>query len=247
MNRFFIAEEQRDGEQILFSEEVSHQIKRVLRLQKQDQVLCPNGLGQTYLVALVDLEGKQAVGNILQTLSESTEPKLKVTLVQGLPKGERWDFILQKGTELGIHQFQPVLTERTIVRLDPKEAAKKNTRWHKIVEEAAEQSHREICPEVAPVLQLNQWLMGKSKYDLLLLAWEEEKSCSLVTILQQNPEVETIAIIIGPEGGFSAEEAKRMQTAGAISVSLGPRILRTETAAMALSTMVMYHYGQMEV
>ena len=247
MNRFFIREEQRTDENILFSEEVSHQIKRVLRLQEQDQVLCPNGLGQTYWVVLADLSGKQVVGNILKTFSESTEPKLQVTLVQGLPKGERWDFILQKATELGIHLFQPVLSERTIVRLAPEEVAKKTVRWQKIVLEAAEQSHREICPIVAPVLQLQQWLKSKSNYDLLLLAWEEEKGCSLTTILQKNPNPQKIALIIGPEGGFSAEEAKLMQDAGAVSVSLGPRILRTETAAMAFTTMVMYHFGQMEV
>jgi len=247
MNRFFIREQQRSGDRVFFSEEASHQIKRVLRLKQDDQVLCPNGTGQTYLVRLLDVETKQAEGIILQTLTEQTESKLNITLVQGLPKGERWDFILQKGTELGIHRFQPVLTERTIVRLTTEEAIKKTARWQKIILEAAEQSHRGICPSIAPALTLQQWLQSKSDYDLLLLAWEEEKACSLSAVLQQCPQPESVALLVGPEGGFSAEEAEMLQEAGAKSVSLGPRILRTETAAMAFATMVLYHYGQMEV
>ena len=247
MNRFFIQEQQRVEDRIFFTEETSHQMKRVLRLKKDDHVLCPNGWGQTYVVRLLEVETKQAVGEILQTLTEQTEPKLKLTLLQGLPKGERWDFILQKGTELGIHHFQPLLTERTIVRLNSEEIDKKSSRWHKIILEAAEQSHRGICPSIAPAQTLQQWLKSKSNYDLLLLAWEEEKSCSLSTILQQVPEPETVALLVGPEGGFSAEEANMLRQAGARSASLGPRILRTETAAMAFATMVLFHYGQMEV
>lgn len=247
MNRFFIEESRRTEKMIWFDAEISHQITRVLRLQTGDRVECPNGEGQTYLVELTKIDAKQTEGAILETIKEYKEATLRLTLVQGLPKGERWEWILQKGTELGLYAFQPVLSERTIVRLSDQEFEKKKSRWQKIIQEAAEQSHREKCPVLNPLQTLEQWSRSIHTYDVVLFAYEGEREQSLATVLQQVPHLQHIALLVGPEGGFTEEEAGRLIAAGAKPVSLGPRIMRTETAALALTAIVMYHYGQMEV
>lgn len=247
MNRFFIQESRRIENAIWFDAEISHQITRVLRLQTGDRVECPNGEGQTYLVELTRIDAKQTEGTILETIVEHKEATMHLTLVQGLPKGERWEWILQKGTELGIFAFQPVLSERTIVRLSDQEFEKKKSRWQKIIQEAAEQSHREICPLLNTLQSLEQWNRSIHNFDVVLFAYEGEREQSLATVLQQYPHSQHIALVVGPEGGFTEEEAGRIITAGAKPISLGSRILRTETAALALTAIVMYHYGQMEV
>lgn len=247
MNRFLIAREQIHQGEIYLDEEFAHQAQKVLRLKVGDEILCLDQEGLTYLSVLVDLQKRQAKAKILKTYRENNEPDLHITLIQGLPKGERWDYILQKCTELGVSSFIPVISQRSMVRLKKEEATKKHQRWLKIVKEAVEQSSRQIVPEIFPVTDLASALASVRECDLIVAAWEQEKKESLASLLKSQNSIKRIALVIGPEGGFSPEEAFLFESAGAKAVSLGPRILRSETAATALCAIVLYQFQQMEV
>ncbi|MDD4808396.1 MAG: 16S rRNA (uracil(1498)-N(3))-methyltransferase [Oscillospiraceae bacterium] len=246
MTRFFITDAQIRANQVFLKAEDAHHMAKVLRMQAGDEILCPNGQGQLYRVVLQTLEAAQAVGEIVAVTEEHSEPHLQITLAQCLPKGERWDFILQKCTELGVSSFQPLISERTVVQIKSAEQEKKQERWQKIVQEAAEQSQRGKCPAVLEAIPYERFLQQLASYDSVLLAWEKETANNLLPVLQTMARPQRMALIVGPEGGLTAQEAAAAVGAGAISVSFGPRILRTETAAMAFCTMVLYHYHEME-
>ncbi|MCE5196842.1 MAG: 16S rRNA (uracil(1498)-N(3))-methyltransferase [Negativicutes bacterium] len=246
MTRFFITDAQIRGSQVFLGAEDAHHMAKVLRLQVGDEILCPNGQGRLYRVVLQKLEAARAVGEIVAVTEENSEAQLQITLAQCLPKGERWDFILQKCTELGVGSFQPLISERTVVQIKSAEREKKRERWQKIVREAAEQSQRGKCPAVLEAIPYERFLQQLASYDSVLLAWEKEAANSLLPVLQTIAQPQNMALIIGPEGGLTAQEAAAAVRAGAIPVSFGPRILRAETAAMAFCTMVLYHYHEME-
>lgn len=245
MTRFFITDAQITGNQIFLNADDSRHIAKVLRLKTGDEILCPNGRGQLYRVVLQSLDPVQTVGEIVAATQEDSEPQLQITLAQCLPKGERWDFILQKCTELGVSNFQPLYSERTVVQIKTDEQAKKRERWQKIVQEAAEQSQRGKCPVVLEPISYERFLQRFASYDAVLLAWEKEAANGLLPVLQSISQPQRIALIVGPEGGITSQEAASAIAAGAKSVSFGPRILRAETAAMAFCTMVLYHYHEM--
>jgi len=179
-----------------------------------------------------------------------TEPPIEITLVQGLPKSDKMDFIVQKVTELGVKRIIPVITQRTIIRLGKEKAQVRRIRWQRIALEAAKQSGRAIIPEVREVIPFIQALNNLNGESLNLIPWEEETSTSLKEVLKHHTShiphpVSQITVFIGPEGGFTPEEVRAAREKGALPVSLGPRLLRTETAGLVTLAMILYELGDM--
>ena len=162
------------------------------------------------------------------------EPRIKITLAQALPKSSKMDDIVQKSTELGVFEIIPVTTERSIPKSD------KSERWNKIAKESAEQSGRVHVPQIKNTVSFDELLKSCENYGLKLLPWECENSRSLKTELVNNKNASSVLILIGPEGGFSPKEAEKASLKGFKSVSLGKRILRTQTAGPATLAMILY-------
>jgi 16S rRNA (uracil1498-N3)-methyltransferase len=211
-----------------------------------DQLELLDGTGKVYEAMIRKVEKEKITCEIISSRQEETEPKVKVALAQALTKGSKMDFVIEKCTELGVNQVIPMLTERTVA----KEA--KLDRWRKLAKEAAEQSGRAVIPEIASLKPFEEILKMKSQFDLALIPWELEKEKTLKKALKdsqipQSPNLQTpisqlpnILIVVGPEGGFSQKEITLAKEAGFTSVSLGKRILRTETAGMAVLSAIMY-------
>lgn len=249
MQRYFVPTNQIDGEQFYIVGDDAHHISRVLRMKAGDEVVITDDQGQSYLVRLLEIVPERVTATTLRQLDENTEAQVHITLVQGLPKGDKMDLIVQKCTEIGVAEFVPVQTKRTVVQYDEKKEAKRRERWQKIAKEAAEQSHRSRIPRVTDVVDLQKWLTehtkANSEFDLVVAAYEAETVRGLRQQLLSHPELRSIAVIVGPEGGFDESEVCVFQELGIPSVSLGRRILRTETAGIAASVMILYHYEQM--
>ncbi|MCK8815921.1 16S rRNA (uracil(1498)-N(3))-methyltransferase [Natroniella sulfidigena] len=232
-----------DGQVTITGQDVRH-ITRSLRLDSGDKISVADGEGKKYIVELVELTDQFVKGKVRQDFVATVEPATKVTLLQGLPKSKKMDLIAQKTTELGIDQIIPVETERSIVKLKPSKAKRRQKRWQKIAKEAAKQSGRAKIPEVKELLDFEEAIALATDYDLALMPWEEE-SASLKDVIVGNNKMEQVMIVIGPEGGFSEQEVERANEVGIKPVSLGPRILRTETAGLATLSMLLYQTGDL--
>ena len=174
-----------------------------------------------------------------EILRESHEPDVRISLLQGLAKGEKMELIIQKAVEIGVTEIFPLAMDHSVVVLDRSKAGKKTERWQKIAEAAAKQSKRDVIPVVHEVMKLSQ-VLKEEKWDLLVIAYESENRISLKEVLQVRRNAKSIGVIIGPEGGLSNEEVKVAQDAGGTAVSLGRRILRTETAGLVAATAILY-------
>lgn len=247
MRRFFVAPEAVQGGNVQFTGDLAHHMGKVLRLTAGEQVTVCTGDGAAYVVALQQFSKDTVSGVIVQRLEEQQETAVQVTLYQGMPKGDKLELILQKCTELGISAIIPVETSRSVVHLDSGKAAKKLERWQKIAQEASQQSKRVQVPTVGPYLQWKEFLQQlQQDTGLTIVFWEDEETQGLKQLLQQLPQKpQRINLIVGPEGGLSAEEVAQLRQAGAVSASLGKRILRTETAGMAGAAMVLYHFDEL--
>ncbi len=247
MHRFFADESGIvNGVARLNAEDSAHAL-RVLRLNPGDEVelVCAP---ERYL-AEIDAAGADGVTVRVKARLRPTEAATRVTLFQGLPKADKMELIAQKATELGVHAIQPVAMERCVVKLDGRDAQKKAERWQKIAREAVKQCARVDVPEVRAPQRLSALLKDFAALDLLIVPWEDARDGSLNTCLAPfaGQEALSVGILIGPEGGISAKEAAWLcENAGAKLVTLGPRILRTETAAIASVAMVMALRGEME-
>ena len=244
MHRLFCDAALEQGGKVVISTEDLHHLRDVLRLRD----------GET--VALVDPAGIQGTGTVVRepefalicTEKEDRQRKEEggdVILYMGLAKGEKFDLIVQKTVELGVLKIVPVMFGRCIVRLSEKDIPKRLSRWNRIAREAAMQSGRIRIPEVTAPVTVAE-LCGAIEGTRTLLAWEMEKETSVKEALSRTDPEEPLALIVGPEGGIDEEEADRITGAGAVSVSLGSRILRCETAPIALMSIVEYERGGME-
>ncbi len=238
MHRFFIEPHAVSGsEAVIIGEDVQH-IAKVLRLRVGDEVTLCDGAKTEYTAAIDSVEKERVTLRILETAASKTEPQAEVTLYQGLPKAGKLETIIQKCVELGITKVIPFDADRSVVKLSEKDFAKKQSRYQRVAYEAAKQSRRGVIPEVGGLVKLAK--EDFSGYDLILLAYEEERGTTLKQALREKADAKRIALIVGPEGGFSPDEADMLIQKGAVSVSLGPRILRTETAGMAMLAMTLY-------
>lgn len=241
MHRFFVSPSIITAEKTFgLDGEIAHQLSRVLRLAPGALILLLDGTGREYLCELTYFhKNGQIEGRVIEERPALNEPRTHITLYQALLKGEKFDYVLQKSTEIGVSAFVPVLTERVIGGSSPT----KIERWRKIVREAAEQSRRGILPEVAEPMHFSKILPIMKTEGLALLAWEDEKTLSLRAALQSAAAPEKISLLIGPEGGFSLAEVEQARASGIQTVSLGPRILRAETAGPIAAALILYELG----
>lgn len=247
MHRFFADENGIvNGTACLNAGDSQHAL-RVLRLGSGDEIelVCAPG---RYLAQIAGETDGLVQVKVLEPL-RWTEARTQVTLYQGLPKADKMEMIAQKSTELGVHAIRPVAMERCVVKLEGKDAGKKTERWQKIAREAVKQCARVTVPEVLPPKKLAQLEEELQQLDVLIVPWEDARDGSIRQALApfEGRETLRVGILIGPEGGISEKEAHWLaENAGAKLVTLGPRILRTETAGLCALTMVMAFRGEME-
>lgn len=248
MPKFFTARENiTDTDITIDNEDVAH-ITRVLRLSEGDEITVCDGQGYDYTAKIDFIEPKKIVCKIIERQKCDTEPNIEVTLFQGIPKAAKMDYIIQKTTELGITRIVPVMLDRCVVKLENKKAeTKKCERWQKISNEAAKQSGRGVVPTINMPVSIDEALTMAKENDLCFVPYECEERTSLKKVLMSESDIKSIGFIIGPEGGFSMSEIEKIRTSGVETITLGKRILRTETAGEAVLAMIMYDLGDINV
>jgi len=243
MPRFFIDNNNISGQHIYIGGDDARHIKNVLRMKPGDSIVLCDGKGTDYNCVIEGFREGTVAALIEETKSSCTEPSTKVTLYQGVPKSDKMDFIVQKSVELGVSRIVPVITERTVVRFkDKKDMEKKKERWQRISHEAAKQCGRGIIPEVALPVSFDDAVELSMDAGLALIPYEKCLDTKLKETLRGDGE-KNIAVFIGPEGGFSDDEIKKAVSSGIKPVTLGNRILRTETAVLAVLVILMYEKG----
>lgn len=243
MSRFFVDPDCISGSHIYIEDKADlHHLIRVLRARIGMKLDISDKNQWEYIAEIEELSGESAVLRILDKQKFATEPMLRVTLYQGIPKGSKMETVIQKTVEMGVNSVVPVFMERTVIA-EKGNSQKKLVRWQKISDEAVKQCKRGIIPEVCPSHSFAEMVSELGEYDLVLCPYENEEGRTIKAFLRslENAEdVKSAAIIIGPEGGFSEREISVLEDAGAVTVTLGKTILRTETAGMAALAMVMY-------
>lgn len=243
MPRFFI-DHVPESDRITLTGDDAHHISRVLRMKSGEKLIICDGMGTDYSCVLTDIEGGNAHCQVEARAPSRGEPEAKVTLFMALPKGDKMDFIVQKAVELGVHTIVPYVASRCVSRPDGKALAKKIERWRKIAREAAQQCGRGRVPMVMECVDFSHAVERAAQTEMPLFFYEMEQETSVRTALTAHPFA-SAAIVIGPEGGFAEEEAQMARQQGLTSVSLGPRILRCETAPLAALTAVLYESGNL--
>lgn len=236
MHRFFVNPSNISDCIYIDGTDVNH-IKNVLRLKCGEEVNVCDGQNNEYLCKIADISPDKVYLDIISKDTCKNEPQFSITLYQGLPKSDKMDYIVQKCVELGITRIVPVAAKRSVVKL--KDDAKKVSRWQKIASEAAKQCQRGILPEVANVMNFKEAIADLSKNDLAFMPYENERQNSLRKILSKK-DIKSIGFFIGPEGGLDDTEVDMATELNIPTVSLGKRILRTETAPIACLSAVMY-------
>ena len=239
MHRFFVDPTQLTTTTVTLSADQARQISSVLRMKAGEKIMVLDNQGWLYEVVLTSVQRKQAAGKIVGKTAVSTEPKTQLTLFQSILKRDKFELVLQKGTEVGVSRFVPVITERSQAQ-----SVKDNKydRWQRILTEAAEQSERGKVPKLETAVSFTNALQLAQTCDLALLAGAREKEGHLkpaLLPLKQNPSP-TIALFIGPEGGFSSAELDLAFANNITPITLGSRILRTETAAIVAASLIIY-------
>lgn len=242
MQRYFVEPALFTEHEVTITGDDVHHIVTVMRSEIGEEMIVCDGLGRVAIARLSQLSAKEVKAQVIAALDEEKELPIRVTIAQGLPKGDKMEWILQKGTELGACAFLPFFSERTIVKLDAKKEGKKLERWAKIVKEAAEQSHRTRLPQVLAPLSFKQAVNEAAGFTRAVIAYEKEHGSSLHRVLDTLSPQDSLLILIGPEGGFSEAEVALAESRGILPAGLGPRILRTETASQYALSAISYHF-----
>jgi len=238
MPKFFVPPED-VGEKIYLTGDNYHHGAKVLRLSAGDRLTLCDGSLNDYEAEVEEILSDRIVCSVISTVRNDREPGISITLFQGLPKGDKMSLICEKCVEAGVSQIVPVSMKRCVVKLNPKEYEKKRERLSKIMLSASKQSGRGKVAEISPLISFDMMLEKIKDFDLFLFPYELEEETSLKSVIR-GFEGKSIALVIGPEGGFSDDEAKKLVDLGAKSLSLGKRILRTETAGMATIFNILY-------
>ena len=242
MYHFFVTPEQVKGEEIqIVGSDVNH-IKNVLRMKIGEELQISDGNNKKYLCEIASMTSDEVCLQIKEELKSDTELPSKIYLFQGLPKSDKMELIVQKAVELGAYEIIPVATKRAVVKLDDKKASKKVERWNAISEGAAKQSGRNVVPEVKSVMSYKEAIQYAESLDVILIPYElaegMEETRQIIEGIQPG---QSIGIFIGPEGGFETQEVEYAMEHGAKAITLGKRILRTETAGLTTLSILMYH------
>lgn len=243
MPKFFVKNNQIENNEItIIGTDVNH-IKNVLRMNTLDKIeVCNQEMQENYLCEIKNVSEEKIECKIIEKIESSTESSIKVTIFQGLPKADKMELIIQKSVELGVYDITPVEMSRCVVKLNEKDKGKKLVRWQKISEVAAKQSGRDIVPKINEIIAIKNICDIINKYDSVILAYENEKDYTIKEELQKlkKQNANKIGIIIGPEGGLAEKEVQMLQESGAKVVTLGNRILRTETVALNVLSNIIY-------
>ncbi|MDF2927510.1 MAG: rRNA ((1498)-N(3))-methyltransferase [Paenibacillaceae bacterium] len=259
MQRYFVAREQLEPGLVRLTGDDAHHLVKVMRAGPGDEFICSDGCSREVLAKISSIDRGLVEAEIVRELPMDSEAAVEVWIAQSLPKGDKLETVIQKCTELGADRFIPFISERTIVSYDEKKESKRLARWDKIAKEAAEQAHRNRIPGIDSPLSWKQLLKLVPEADLGLICYEQESGLSLrpqlAELFRRGEQGQAshggrgprprVLVLVGPEGGFAAKEVQEAVDAGCASVSLGRRILRTETAAMAALTCIMYESGEM--
>lgn len=219
-------------------ESQAHQIRDVLRLQSGEEIIALDNTGSAYRVRL-DRIGEVVTGLVLETVSLESEPSIRIVLYQALLKADKMEWVLQKGTEIGIAEFVPMTTERAIAQ---RISESKMERWQRILAESSEQAHRSRIPSLAEPIGFAE-AVKRSRGVLSLIPYEGEHTRKLADAVE--PGMAEVNIMIGPEGGFTAQEIQRAREAGSLPVTLGPRILRAESAGLVVCSAILFASGDL--
>lgn len=242
MYQFFVQPEAITGNRVhITGKDVNH-IRNVLRMKVGEEIAVSNGTdGKEYRCGILEMTDDEVLCELFFVKEDAVELPVKITLFQGLPKGDKMELIIQKAVELGAVQIVPVATRRAVVKLDAKKEKAKIARWQAISEAAAKQSKRAIVPEVTGVMRFAEAVSFASQMDVMLIPYEMAEDMSHTrSVIKEIRPGQSVAVMIGPEGGFAPEEIALAQEAGIIPVTLGKRILRTETAGMSVLSILMY-------
>ncbi len=257
MHRFFIPAIWIEQQRVTLLDDVAHQLKNVLRVKSGYRIVVLDNTGLEYEVLLTDVARNVVTGDIIAQRPGQNEPQLQVTLYQGTLKAQKFEWVLQKGTELGLSAFVPLVGERSVLS-DLEAINHKRDRWQRIIKEAAEQSQRAILPKLYPAMQFVQICQeislaanasstqSHSPAKVGILAWENEENLRLKKALSQTePSLKQINLLIGSEGGFTLDEVRLAHQHQITSISLGKRILRAETAGLIATSAIFYHFDQL--
>jgi 16S rRNA (uracil1498-N3)-methyltransferase len=243
MRRFAIAPERVVDGRVTFDALETRHLARVLRLGPGDTVVASDGAGRDYTVRLEAVRPR-ATGVVVAVADAGGESPLALTLVQGLPRGDKLEAIVRATTELGVARIVPAIAARTVVRLAERRAAARLTRWQRVAREAAKQSGRRVVPDVAPPRALEACLDEARDTDLALCLWEDEAT-PLAAVLATVERPRRVAVLVGPEGGLERREVDAARARGWRAVGLGARILRAETAGPALIAILQARWGDL--
>ena len=248
MPKFFVENNQIKNDTIYIKNQDVNHIKKVLRKNIEDEItICDENTKQDYLCKITNIEENEITCKIIKELETNVESNIEVSIFQGLPKADKMELIIQKSVELGVHDITPIEMKRCVVKLKEKDKTKKIERWQKISEVAAKQCGRNYIPKINNIKNLKEISEKIKDYDVVLVAYEEEKENTLKNELKllkkdnkENNKKIKIAIVIGPEGGIDKEEINALEKNGAKIITLGKRILRTETVALNVLSIIMY-------
>lgn len=230
-HRFFIPADWMTATHVTLQGDIARQIRTVLRMQPDDEIVVLDNSGLSWRVRLTDFDKLSISGEIIGQQLVESEPQTHVTLYQGTLKGQKFEWVLQKCTELGVSRFVPLICARSVVN-NKKALAKKHSRWEKVIQEAAEQSGRGKLPVLETAMTFAEAWQQIEPNTLVIMPWEAAKALTLKAVFEACPAT-SVALFIGPEGGFTPDESNQAQAMGANLVTLGPRILRAETASVA--------------
>ena len=243
MPKFFVQNNQiKNGIISITGDDVNH-IVNVLRLKKQDNIyVCDKDKQITYDTKIVQVQKEEVKCEILNRIEQNGESNIWVTIFQGLPKADKMEYIIQKTTELGVKQIIPVNMKRCVVKLNEKDVTKKIDRWNKIAQVAAKQCGRSFIPDVKNPINIDDLCNMVDDFDFIIVAYENEKDTSLKEILKniKSKSILKIGVVIGPEGGLEEDDVIKLEKKGAKIITLGNRILRTETAPVVILSNIMY-------
>lgn len=245
MHRFFVDRENIDDGKIQIDRADVKHIKNALRLEVGGEIEVCDKMGTDYRCKISEIEKDEVFCEILETYKSKGESEIGITLFQGLPKSTKMELIVQKSTELGVKRIVPVEMERCVAKItDKKKEAKKIERWSKIAEEAAKQSKRGIIPEISEAMSFKELIDHLQDEEMVIVPYESEDDLGLKIVLKDSTS-KKINIVIGPEGGFDESEIVALKEINSHIVTLGPRILRTETAGFTTSALILYELGDL--
>lgn len=253
MPKFFVKNNQIiDNSVRIIGQDVNH-IKNVLRLSINDEInVCNSDLFENYDCIISNIENNEIICKIKNKIESNAESNVHINIFQALPKADKMELIIQKSVELGVKEITPIEMKRCVAKVDDKSKTKKIQRWQKIAETSAKQCGRDLIPKINNIINIKNICNYIQEYDIVLLAYENEENNTfkneIKTIKDKNMETKDelkIGIIIGPEGGLEENEVNLLESYGAKTVTLGKRILRTETVSIALSSIIMYELGDL--